>query len=459
MVSIEIKNYVNVVNMIFLGIFIFLSLLVVHFLLIAIAGLFCNKKYPQSNIKCRYGCIIPARNEENTITDLINSIRKTDYPQDKLDIFVVAHNCTDNTAKIAREAGAIVYEYNNENECTMGFAFKALFEFIEMNISGGTAAYDGFFLFNADNIVKKDYFTKMNDAFNYYDKKYVITSFRNSRNFNSNVIAGLYGIYFVIGSRFESLGRTVLGISTRVQGTGYVINSDLVKNGWNYTQLTEDWEFSADQILNGNKIKFCNDAIFYDEQPTNLKIMWRQRVRWSRGHLLVFFTKFKDLMSSLFSFKKEKSFSNYDTMINTSPYVIVVMIMFVLKIICYLLTPLIDLSIPAIDAYKYIFLGDNPSAFLYSFDFKNFMFINNGYLFHALRTVIFSYICLFLTAVITFIVERKRIGKMNFFLKLFICLLWPLFIFIEFPIDIQAIFSKNLSWKPIPHGDKNSIKV
>ena len=71
------------------------------------------------------------------------------------------------------------------------------------------------------------------------------------------------------------------------------------------------------------------------------------------------------------------------------------------------------------------------------------MFINNGYLFHAIRTVIISYVSLFLTAVITFIAERKRIGKMNFFLKLF----------------IQAIFSKNLSWKPIPHGDKNSIKA
>ena len=187
--------------------------------------------------------------------------------------------------------------------------------------------------------------------------------------------------------------------------------------------------------------------------------MWRQRVRWSRGHLLVFFTKFKDLMQSLFSSKKRKSFSIYDTMINTSPYVIVVMIVFLLKIVCYLFAPLADLSIPATEVYKYILFGDNPSAFLFEFDFKNFMFVNNGYLFHAIRTIIISYVSLFLTAVITFIAERKRIGKMNFFLKLSICLLWPLFIFIEFPIDIQAIFSKNLSWKPIPHGDKNSIKA
>lgn len=163
-------------------------------------------------------------------------------------------------------------------------------------------------MFNADNIVAENYFTKMNDAFNFYDGKYIITSFRNSRNFNSNVMAGLYGVYFAIGSRFESLGRTVLGISTRVQGTGYVVNSKLVADGWKYTTLTEDWELSADQVLAGNKIKFCNEAVFYDEQPTKFKIMWRQRVRWSRGHLLVFFTRVKDLFKSLFKHNKKNGF-------------------------------------------------------------------------------------------------------------------------------------------------------
>ncbi len=457
MLDLSVVNYLKIVNYVFLGIYIFLSLIVFHFFIITIVGLFGNKKYPESSKKCRYGCIIPARNEENTVADLINSIRKTNYPQDKLDIFVVAHNCTDNTAKIAREAGAIVYEYNNPNECTMGFAFRALFKFIEKNY--GTQNYDGFFLFNADNIVAKDYFTKMNDAFNYYDGKYIITSFRNSRNFNSNLIAGLYGLYFTIGSRFESLGRTILGVSTRVQGTGYVVNSNLVKDGWNYTSLTEDWELSADQVLSGNKIKFCNAAVFYDEQPTNVKIMWRQRVRWSRGHLLVFFTRLKDLFKSLFDKEKKNKFSLYDTTINCSPYTILVVFTWLLKMIFLLCAPLADLSMPVSDVYRYVFLGDNPGTNLFAFDFATFSFLNNGYLFHAARTIIFSYLSMLLMAIIVFIAEYKRIGKMNFFLKVGICLLWPLFIFIQFPIDLQALFSKNLGWKPIPHGDKNSIQA
>lgn len=457
MLDLSITNYLNIVNYVFLGIFTFLSLLVLHFIIVSIVGLFCNKKYPTSAKKGRYGCIIPARNEENTVADLIKSIRKSDYPQDKLDIFVVAHNCTDKTAEVARAAGAIVYEYNNPNECTMGFAFKALFKFIEKNYN--TQSYDGFFLFNADNIVAENYFTKMNDAFNFYDGKYIITSFRNSRNFNSNVMAGLYGVYFAIGSRFESLGRTVLGISTRVQGTGYVVNSKLVADGWKYTTLTEDWELSADQVLAGNKIKFCNEAVFYDEQPTKFKIMWRQRVRWSRGHLLVFFTRVKDLFKSLFKHNKKNGFSLYDTMINCSPYTIAVMFAWFAKIICLLCAPLADLSMPIWEVYKQVFIGNNVTGNIFAFDLNSFSFINNGYLFHAIRTLIFSYTSTVIMAIILFIAEHKRIGKVNFFLKVAICLLWPLFVFIQFPIDLQALFAKNLGWKPIPHGDKKSMQA
>lgn len=457
MILFALDSYLNVVNIVFTILFFIMTLIVLHFAIIAIAGIFAKKKYPESNVFNRYGCIIPARNEENTVADLITSIRKTKYPQDKLDIFVIAHNCTDNTAKIAREAGAIVYEYNNPNECTMGYAFKYLFSCIEKDYK--TSSYDGFFLFNADNIVANDYFNKMNDAFNYYDKKYIITSFRNSRNFNSNVMAGLYGIYFTIGSRLESRGRTALNISTRVQGTGYVVNSDFVKDGWKYVTLTEDWELSADQVLAGNQIKYCDAAVFYDEQPTNFKIMWRQRVRWSRGHLLVFFTRMKDLLSSLFIPKKHKSFSIYDTTVNCSPYCLALVFLFVAKIICLLLAPLSDLSMPVGEVYKQVFLGVSGVNNPFAFDFNTMSFTSDGYLFELIRNAAIGYVSTALVAVLTFIIEHKRIGKMNFFLKVAICLLWPLFVFIQFPIDVQAIMSKNLGWKPIPHGDKKSKKA
>lgn len=90
-------------------------------------GVFTKKKFPKTDKKLKYGLIIPARNEEKVVGNLIKSIQKCDYPQDKLQIFVIAHNCMDNTAQICRELGATVYEYNNPDECTMGYAFRYLF--------------------------------------------------------------------------------------------------------------------------------------------------------------------------------------------------------------------------------------------------------------------------------------------------------------------------------------------
>lgn len=55
-----------------------------------------------------YAILIAARNEEKVIGHLLDSIRNQKYPGEKITIFVVADNCTDATAEIARQAGAIV---------------------------------------------------------------------------------------------------------------------------------------------------------------------------------------------------------------------------------------------------------------------------------------------------------------------------------------------------------------
>ncbi len=424
-------SYLDIVSLVFAVIYGVFALMTVHFVFFSIVGLFAKKTYPKAKVQHKYGVIIPARNEEAVVGNLIKSVYKNNYPQDKLQVFVIAHNCTDNTAKIARELGATVYEYNNPNECTMGYAFRYLFDCIREDY--GVKNYDGFFLFNADNILSVDYFEKMNDAFDATGGEKIITSFRNSKNFGTNVMSGLYGLYFTLGCRFESRGRTAVGCSTRVQGTGYVISSKLVENGWKYVTLTEDWEFSADQVINGSKIEFCDDAVFYDEQPTTFKIMWRQRLRWSRGHLLVCVTRFKDLIKSLFSRKKHKNKGSvYDMFINCMPVCAVVTAVGALQMIAYLLSPLF--GVPLVDAIMKCLttLGGSLASF---------------------------YVANFFSAIIVFIAERKRIKDVSFGHKILIILFWPLFVLIQFPIDIVAIFKKNLGWKPIPHEDTTNFEA
>lgn len=424
-------NYVEIVNLIFTIIFTIIGFFTIHFLFFSIVGIFAKKKYPKAKVKHKYGIIIPARNEEAVVGNLIKSVYKNNYPQDKLQVFVIAHNCTDKTAQIARDLGATVYEYNNPNECTMGYAFRYLFDQIKKD--WGISNYDGFFLFNADNILDENYFDKMNDAFDATEGKSVITSFRNSKNFGTNMITGMYGIYFMMGCRLESRGRTALGCSTRVQGTGYVINSKLVEDGWKYVTLTEDWEFTADQIINNSKIEFCDDAVFYDEQPTTFKVMWRQRVRWSRGHLLVCVTRFKDLVKSFFAPKGHKNKGSlFDIFVNCMPLCLLLTAISVVQIICLMFAPLAGISI-----------GTALLSWL-----KNF----------GLMCIIF-YIVAALSGIVVFISERKRVKGVPWWKKILMVLIWPLFLAIQFPIDVVAFFHKNVGWKVIPHSDTTDFEA
>lgn len=413
--------------------FTLLSIVLCHFVVFAIIGLFKRKTYKKATEQLKYGVIIPARNEEAVVTNLIESIKKCDYPQDKLHIFVIAHNCTDRTAAVSRAAGATVYEYNNPEECTMGYAFRYLFKQIKKDY--GIEHYDGFFLFNADNVLDKRFFEKMNDAFLACERKCVITSFRNSKNFGTNVMSAMYGLYFAFGCRMESRGRTVLGCSTRVQGTGYLINSDIVRDEWKYVTLTEDWEFTVDQILGGTPIRYCDEAMFYDEQPTDFRIMWRQRLRWAKGHLLVCTTRFKDILKGLFTPKKKggckTKFSLYDIGSNIFPSLIITCVLTVLQQLLYLCSPLLGQDIIAVYAVK---LPGMIGGFLS------------------------SYVMLLLAAITLYIVERKRIPKISLPIKIGSCLLMPFFYMISFLLAFGALFTKNVGWKPIPHEDTTTFE-
>ena len=434
-------SYFEIVRVVTDVLYFLLAAILAHFSVFAAAGVFLKKTYPKTSKVNRYGVIIPARNEEAVVGALIDSIRASDYPMDQLEIFVIAHNCTDSTATVARERKATVYEYDNPSENTMGFAFRYLFKCIERD--RGTASFDGFILLNADNILAPDFISRLNDAFVACGGKSVITSFRNSKNFGTNLISGLYGMYFALLCRLDCRGRTALGCSTRVQGTGYLINSDIVKNGWPYVSLTEDWEFTVDQILFNNNIEYCDDAVFYDEQPTSVRIMWRQRVRWARGHLLVFYARFRDLVKSLFKKETRRRFSLYDITAYILPSPFMMVMIQALQLILYATAPLFDPTV----SFRRVMLGETA----------NFL-VSDGLLFIWARSGIVSALVMMFTAALVFFLERRRIKGVSVFKRVLVTLCWPIFMAIQLPIDVQAVLSRNLGWKPIPHGDKSVPK-
>lgn len=86
-----------------------------------------RKEKPHGPAKAnRYAVLICARNEQRVIGDLIASLRGQTYDQSLLSIFVLADNCTDDTAMVARVAGAHVYERFNQVRVGKGYALQEL---------------------------------------------------------------------------------------------------------------------------------------------------------------------------------------------------------------------------------------------------------------------------------------------------------------------------------------------
>ena len=230
----------------------------------------------------RYAAIISARNESAVIGRLIRTLKEQDYPSDLLDVIVVADNCTDNTAEVARSAGAIVYERFNKVQVGKGYALDYLFKHIFEE--QGEDAYDAFFVFDADNIVDPQFVREMNKMYDTGEYS-ALTSYRNSQNFCANWISAGYALWFLRESRFLNRPRTRLGVNCAVSGTGFLIAADVLREegGWNYHLLTEDIEFSIASAVRGRKIGYCGNAIIYDEQPEHFRQSWDQRLRWSKG--------------------------------------------------------------------------------------------------------------------------------------------------------------------------------
>ncbi|MEW8957100.1 glycosyltransferase family 2 protein, partial [Clostridium sp.] len=208
----------------------------------------------------------------------VESLVDLDYPKHLYDIFVIADNCTDKTAKIAREHGAKVFERVNKDKRGKGYALEWMFDKIfKMN-----KKYDAVAVFDADNLVSKNFLNEMN---NHMCEGYnVVQGYLDSKNPNDSWITQAYSISFWASNRLFQLARKNLGLSNQIGGTGFVINTKVLKRlGWGATCLTEDLEFTCKLVMNGEKVGWAHDAIIYDEKPLKLKESWKQRKRWMQG--------------------------------------------------------------------------------------------------------------------------------------------------------------------------------
>ena len=259
--------------------------------------LLSKKRITKSDKLNRYAVLIPARNEEKVLPNLIESIQQQDYPAELITIYVIADNCTDNTAKVAFDCGAKVFTRFSTEQVGKGYALNYLLR--EIDKTDGLESFDAFLVFDADNLLQRDYIRQINHL--YADGYDAFCGYRNTKNFGSNWISAGYGVWYLHDSTHLNRSRMAVGASCMVNGTGFGFSREVLRKcgQWEFFTLTEDIEFSVWCAANGIKIGYCHDAILYDEQPITFPQSWRQRTRWVQGGIQILFKRSKELFRGM----------------------------------------------------------------------------------------------------------------------------------------------------------------
>lgn len=376
-------------------------------------------RLPPAKRRHRYAFFIAAHNEEAVIANLVRSIKEQDYPSELIDIFVVADACTDDTARVAREAGAIVYERNDLARKGKSWVMDYGFDRILNEYPG---RYEAFFIFDADNLLSRDYVSIMNDAF---DQGYLaLTSYRNSKNYGSSWISSAYATWFLREARFLNNARMICGTSCAVSGSGFLVSAKIIEgmHGWDFHTLTEDIQFSTFCAIHGVRIGYA-PAEFYDEQPVTFAASWKQRMRWTKGFYQVFFTYGSQLVKS---FAILRRFAAYDLFMTVAP-----------GNLLSLISVLVNVTFLIVGSLSHGFLAtDRELAMCFG---------------SIAMTFGSMYLTFFVLGLLTTVFERRHIhcpSRLRVFANLFT---FPLFMFTYIPITVAALFLK-VDWVPTQHG-------
>jgi cellulose synthase/poly-beta-1,6-N-acetylglucosamine synthase-like glycosyltransferase len=232
----------------------------------------------------RFTVVIPAHNEELVLAATLKSLAAQDYPANSYEIVVVADNCTDTTASIARKHGAIVLERSNLNERGKGYALDWVFQQL---ISQATPA-DAFVIVDADTLVAPNFLSAAANHLSVRDvwsAHYALQGRYGVENFGDGWRTALMSAAFDLFNHIKPCGREKLKLSVGLKGNGMVFTLPLMKQArWSGSSVTEDIDFGV-ALAREHRLRVAYEplAIVKAQMPANAQQATSQRRRWELG--------------------------------------------------------------------------------------------------------------------------------------------------------------------------------
>lgn len=226
----------------------------------------------------RFAVVVPAHDEADTIDSTLGSIGSIDYPKSQLAIVVVADNCSDDTAAVARSHGVTVLERDDPDRRGKGYALDHAFRYV---LADTTA--DAVVVIDADTTVDPDLLSRA--AFHVEAGAAAIQVDYRVRNPHESWRTRLLDVAFTCKHLVRNRGREALRCSIGLHGNGMVFTRGLLEQlPYAATSVVEDIEYGMMLVEAGYVVGSCDRTYVAGDMPSDAESAASQRVRWELGH-------------------------------------------------------------------------------------------------------------------------------------------------------------------------------
>ena len=371
-----------------------------------------------------FAIIIPARDESLVISNLLDSIKRQSIKVNTKDIYIIVENRKDKTVEIAKSRNINIVYRRDLTKKRKGYAIDDAVK----KILKAKKHYDMYFIFDADNILDRNFFKEMIKS---YKKGYDIgIGYRNTKNGNSNIYSAASSLTFSMINTLSNNYKVKHNLTLTVSGTGFYIKGEILEKlgGYPFNSLTEDYELSLYAVLNNLTSTYNTKAKYFDEQPTSYSVTIKQRTRWVKGYF-VSRNKYYLLLKEKLKNKDDNYPSVYITLVGVKPY-----ILFVVSVILYLanlIYRIISNSIVKIEI--------------------------TSLLLQFFVIILFIYLVLVIFTGVLLIKEKDNL-RLNRKMKVKVLFYNPIFLASYVKCLYLALRNKDLTWEKIEHSDNISLE-
>jgi cellulose synthase/poly-beta-1,6-N-acetylglucosamine synthase-like glycosyltransferase len=233
---------------------------------------------PATPRKHTFRIVVPAHNEEQILAPVLRRIAMLDYPRDRWELVVVADNCSDATATVARAAGARVLERIDASLRGKGHALAFAVDALRAE------PFDAYVILDADTLVDPELLDILN---RYLDAGHrVIQAHHDVLNPYDTRRTVLMYVAFCLFHYVRPLGRRALGLSTGLNGNGMCFAKPVLEQySWNAFSLVEDMEYTTMLLRHGERVVFAPEARIRAQMAGGRVQATSQRMRWEGGRL------------------------------------------------------------------------------------------------------------------------------------------------------------------------------